>query len=633
MDSDNESDVSSRFSSLGPTPSPPPELSYPSPRSSHDSSKGNTPDPDGTEMESSAVEDGAPPAKKRRMMTPKPRTTEHLDLRSGEILPGQETQLTQLLKVLHKKRKIVVVAGAGISVSAGIPDFRSSTGLFHSLRAQHNIRSSGKHLFDASVYKDDSSTATFHDMVRSLSEQIKGAQPTAFHHLLATLAHEGRLLRLYSQNVDGIDTSLPPLATEVPLGRKAPWPRTIQLHGGLDKMVCSKCHKLSDFESELFCGPIPPSCTACEEVDDLRTNFEGKRSHGIGRMRPRMVLYNEHNPDDEAIGAVTKSDLRTRPDAIIVVGTTLKVPGVKRIVREMCGVVRGRRGGVSIWINNDPAPLGKEFEDCWDLVVRGKCDEVARHAAMRQWNEDDSYTEVTDEEMHKARQNEVYVDPSDTWHTSETWKEDIRYRTPMPSPAKPRVEPLITPRHTPGPRVWHEVTGSFTKKEDLLTTPSKKQAKRSNAGSKRTFAESLAPDTGKKQAAKPRAKAAVKSKAGAAKKTVAPQVKYVKINLAFKVTKPASTAAKGAAEKNLSKSPNRKPKPASQEGANKATSPAKRKQPMGPVSPQAARNNTSTPHKLLPVSFPGLKKEGLHTDFRAVRPENSPPADMLKLMN
>ncbi|KAK5044645.1 hypothetical protein LTR16_011502, partial [Cryomyces antarcticus] len=119
MDSDNESDVSSRFSSLGPTPSPPPELSYPSPRSSQHSSKGNSPDPDGTGMDSSAVEGGAPPAKKRRMMTPKPRTTEHLDLRSGEILPGQEAQLTQLLKVLHKKRKIVVVAGAGISVSAG----------------------------------------------------------------------------------------------------------------------------------------------------------------------------------------------------------------------------------------------------------------------------------------------------------------------------------------------------------------------------------------------------------------------------------------------------------------------------------------------------------------------------------
>ncbi|KAK5004266.1 hypothetical protein LTR16_004214 [Cryomyces antarcticus] len=221
---------------------------------------------------------------------------------------------------------------------------------------------------------------------------------------------------------------------------------------------------------------------------------------------------------------------------------------------------------------------------------------------MRQWDEDDSYTEVTDEELHKARQNEVY-------------------------------DANTEPCQTQGPQARHDVTDSFTEEEDLLATPSKNQAKRLNAGSKRTFAEILACDTGKKQAAKPRAKAAVKPKAGATKRTAAPKTSLAKINLTFKATKPASAVAKGAAEKNPSKSPNRKPKPALQEGAKKVTSPAKRKQPMGPVSPQAARNNTPTPHKPLPVSFPGLKKQDFNTDFRAVRPENSPPADMLKLMN
>lgn len=269
------------------------------------------------------------------------------------------------------------------------------------------MKGSGKHLFDASVYKDDSSTSSFHSMVSSMSRLTRDAKPTLFHHMLATIGKEDRLLRLYSQNVDGIDTALEPLKTVVPLrkGDDGKWPRTVQLHGGLDKMVCSKCNDLSDFDADLFAGPIPPTCPRCEEVNDIRTNHEGKRSHGIGRLRPRMVLYNEHNPDDEAIGSVTREDLRKRPDAVIVVGTTLKVPGVRRIVREMCGVVRDRRDGIAIWINNDLPPVAKELEDCFDIVVQGDCDEIATLAAMRKWDEPlapEDFSEVSDEDAKLA---------------------------------------------------------------------------------------------------------------------------------------------------------------------------------------------------------------------------------------
>ena len=217
-------------------------------------------------------------------------------------------------------------------------------------------------------------------MVRQLSEQVSSAKPTAFHEMLSTLGLEGRLLRLYTQNVDGLDVGLPFLETEVPLNPKGPWPRTIQVHGGLGKMACSKCSAISDFEPQLFDGPDPPPCPKCMESDRIRTNHAGKRSHGIGRLRPRMTLYNERAPDEDAIGAVMAADLRARPDALIVVGTSLKIPGVKRLVREMCGVIRDRKDGLTIWMNMDPPPLGKEFEDCWDLIVKGPCDD-----AVKQW--------------------------------------------------------------------------------------------------------------------------------------------------------------------------------------------------------------------------------------------------------
>ena len=225
-------------------------------------------------------------------------------------------------------------------------------------------------------------------MVRSLASVVNGAKATAFHHLLATLADEGRLLRLYTQNVDGIDVEMKPLQTEIPLPKKGPWPRTVQLHGSLKKMVCVKCGDLKDFDPDLFDGPNPPSCGSCIDLDKVRTEEAGKRSHGIGKLRPRMVLYNEHNPDAEAIGTVVTADLRARPDAIIVVGTSMEIPGVQRMVREMCGVIRDRKDGKCIWVNRSPPPTGPKYPDSWDLIVAGDCDRVAQLADMRKWFEE-----------------------------------------------------------------------------------------------------------------------------------------------------------------------------------------------------------------------------------------------------
>lgn len=440
----------SELSELSASPSPPSSpapfhriLAYASPSKSRPSSVNSSAkaSPAPSRMRRTPPSDSDGPPSKRRKLDPKERTTERLDLTQEGV--ENDPQLKRVTDVLHKKRKIVVIAGAGISVSAGIPDFRSASGLFTSLRKDHKLKSSGKDLFDASVYQDDSSTSSFHDMVRSLSVQTKEAKPTPFHHLLATLAQEGRLLRLYSQNVDGIDTSLPPLKTEVPFPKKGPYPKTVQLHGGLNHMVCTKCHTVSDFDPNMFKGPVPPECPQCIETDQIRALIE-KRSHGIGRLRPRMVLYNEHHPDDEAIGSCTSSDLRTRPDAIIVAGTTLKVPGVRRIVREMCAVVRDRRDGVTIWINNDPEPVGKDLENSWDIVVKGPCDEVARHAAMPKWNESNTWKEATNDEVEKAKERKAVV------VVPQTPKKAIP-AVQMPTPAaSPRIAPLSLPQSRAG---------------------------------------------------------------------------------------------------------------------------------------------------------------------------------------
>ncbi|KAM0279486.1 hypothetical protein ACHAQH_004546 [Verticillium albo-atrum] len=348
------------------------------------------------------------PRKRRKIAAPKERTTEHLDfdkVRDNGFDAESDRKLDRLVDTLRYQKKIVVIAGAGISVSAGIPDFRSKQGLFATLPNDHKMKGSGKHLFDASVYKHDETTEKFHKMVSDLATMVKAAKPTKFHHMLASLAAEGRLMRLYTQNVDCVDTNMPPLKTTVPLNRKGPWPKTIQLHGSVEHMNCSKCGQITPLNTELFVGHEAPLCAECTEMDAVRTIHGGKRSHGIGRLRPRMVLYNEYNPDEEAIGNVSSSDLKGRPDAVIVVGTSLKIPGVRRLVKELCQATRNKRGGFTAWINLDSEPQHNDFKDCWDLVVRGKSDDVAHFAQLPAYDVPSSEpTDILSEEDNKVRE-------------------------------------------------------------------------------------------------------------------------------------------------------------------------------------------------------------------------------------
>lgn len=92
--------------------------SLPTPPPSQDNSLKGSPAPDAMDSPVVSDKDGPPPAKRRRVSA-KERTTEHLDLRHSRVKASEQEHLDSLLRVLHKRRKIVVIAGAGISVAAG----------------------------------------------------------------------------------------------------------------------------------------------------------------------------------------------------------------------------------------------------------------------------------------------------------------------------------------------------------------------------------------------------------------------------------------------------------------------------------------------------------------------------------
>ena len=219
----------------------------------------------------------------------------------------------------------------------------------------------------------------YHEMAVRLYDTCSSAEPTPFHRMLDKIASQGRLQRLYTQNIDGLDVALPSLSTEIPLDLDNP-PRTIQLHGTIRKMRCDKCSDVTDFKRELFVdeSASPPSyamqsphCSKCSK------RGVGKRFSGFGPLRPAIQLYGEPTRETDTFGILIEQDDQSEVDLVIVVGTSLAVKGTKELVKRICSKAGGAEDAERhrIWINPDLPP--KEFEGYFDTIVRVEADEVA----------------------------------------------------------------------------------------------------------------------------------------------------------------------------------------------------------------------------------------------------------------
>ncbi|GAA95401.1 uncharacterized protein L969DRAFT_92533 [Mixia osmundae IAM 14324] len=136
------------------------------------------------------------------------------------------TELARVARAIIKAKRIAVVCGAGISTPCGIPDFRSAGGLFKTLKERNPTAglTSGKDLFDASLFSSEANIALFNTMVGELRQMADKAEPSAFHHFLKLLDDQGKLFRVYTQNIDSIEEKvgltygLDPIASGCPHG-------------------------------------------------------------------------------------------------------------------------------------------------------------------------------------------------------------------------------------------------------------------------------------------------------------------------------------------------------------------------------------------------------------------------------
>ncbi|KAL9128700.1 MAG: hypothetical protein Q9217_002661 [Psora testacea] len=170
-----------------------------------------------------------------------------------------------------------------------------------------------------------------------------------FHCLLDELARNGRLLRHYTQNIDCIEHQLSSLSNV-----------TVYLHGRIDQTMCSNCDWRGSLSPKTFRERDKLECPRCEEMSNQR-QISGKRRLGIGKLRPNILLYGEETQNSDVIGETATQDLRKHPDMLLVVGTALKVPGAKRLAKEFCQVTQAH-GGLAVWVNMMPPPSGLRFK-------------------------------------------------------------------------------------------------------------------------------------------------------------------------------------------------------------------------------------------------------------------------------
>ncbi|KAJ3108468.1 NAD-dependent protein deacetylase sirtuin-2 [Phlyctochytrium planicorne] len=253
-----------------------------------------------------------PPADAKDVPRDPPAETTESEDDSSKVL--ETTSIDAFVKYLKDKgcKKIVVMTGAGISTSAGIPDFRSpGTGLYDNL-SKFDLPYP-EAVFDIRYFRYR--PEPFYALAKELYPGL--FKPTKCHYFIRLLAEKDMLLRCYTQNIDtlervaGIDGTLiveahGSFATARCVGqRQAPPEDSDDERPALSSFnACGKEYSQDWVKAKIFDGKIP-TCTNCE-----------------GLVKPDITFFGEGLPT--RFWTLHPPDLR-EADALIVIGTSLKV--------------------------------------------------------------------------------------------------------------------------------------------------------------------------------------------------------------------------------------------------------------------------------------------------------------------
>ncbi|XP_042201331.1 NAD-dependent protein deacetylase sirtuin-2 isoform X2 [Callorhinchus milii] len=217
-----------------------------------------------------------------------------------------------------KCNRIICIVGAGISTSAGIPDFRSpGTGIYDNLK-QYELPYP-EAIFEIDYFKKH--PKPFFELAKELfPSQLK---PTICHYFIRMLRDKKLLLRCYTQNIDTLERV-------VGLSDR----HLIEAHGTFYRSHCVNklCMKKYDFDwmkDKIFTQTIP-FCQNCYSL-----------------VKPDIVFFGEGLP--EKFFEAMQMDFPSC-DLLMIMGTSLQVQPFASLV------------------NRDVAYIGLCDDGCLDLA-------------------------------------------------------------------------------------------------------------------------------------------------------------------------------------------------------------------------------------------------------------------------
>ena len=199
------------------------------------------------------------------------------------ILVVDKDKQARLKELVEKSGNTVFFGGAGVSTESGIPDFRSTNGLYNQEWKHRPETIISRSFFD----KDPEEFFRFYR-----SRMIfANALPNQAHRKLAELEARGKLSAVVTQNIDG-------------LHQKAGSKTVYELHGSVLRNFCMDCGTPYGLEAVVDAPEIIPRCECG------------------GIIKPDVVLYEEPLDEEimrQAISAISHAEL------LIVAGTSLAV--------------------------------------------------------------------------------------------------------------------------------------------------------------------------------------------------------------------------------------------------------------------------------------------------------------------
>lgn len=229
----------------------------------------------------------------------------------------------RLQEIIDGSDRIVFFGGAGVSTESGLPDFRSTDGLYNQHYPYPPETMLSRSFFDQRP----------EDFYRFYRDKmlILDAEPNAAHRKLAELEEKGKLTGIVTQNIDG-------------LHQKAGSKKVYELHGSIMRNYCMDCGK--SFSPEYVAqSEGVPRCDRCG-----------------GIVKPDVVLYEEPLNNDVVVGAIRAIEAA---DTMIVGGTSL-------VVYPAAGLLQYFQGRNLVLINRDSTP----YDSKADLVLRRPIGEV-----------------------------------------------------------------------------------------------------------------------------------------------------------------------------------------------------------------------------------------------------------------